>query len=103
VTVQVTPVNLMGSDPTLDFRVVLDTHAVELDYDLTQLAVLRDEGGNLYRPVAWDGPRGGHHLDGVLRFGPRPEILLSGGQYLELELRDIARIPTRVFRWEFTP
>lgn len=46
VAVQVTPLNLKGSGATLDFQVVLETHAVELDYDLTEIAVLRDDVGN---------------------------------------------------------
>ena len=100
VTVAITPLNLQGSDATLDFQVVLDTHAVDLDYDLTELAVLRDSQGNEYLPAAWDGPQGGHHVSGILSFNGRTTILEAGSTYLELELKDVARIPSRLFRWE---
>lgn len=100
VVVEVTPLNLAGSGPTLDFQVALNTHSVELDYDLTKLAVLRDDRGNEYRPAAWGGARGGHHMSAVLTFEGRSEIVKPGMQYLELELKDIAQVPSRVFRWE---
>jgi YVTN family beta-propeller protein len=100
VTIAITLLNLQGSDTTLDFQVVLDTHAVDLDYDLAELAVLRDSQGNEYLPAAWDGPQGGHHVSGILRFDGRTTILAAGSTYLELEVRDVARIPSRLFRWE---
>jgi YVTN family beta-propeller protein len=100
VTIAITPLNLQGSDATLDFQVALDTHAVDLDYDLTGLVVLRDSQGNEYLPAAWDGPQGGHHVSGILRFDGRTTILAAGSTYLELEVRDVARIPSRLFRWE---
>jgi YVTN family beta-propeller protein len=100
VTIAITPLNLQGSDTTLDFQVALDTHAVDLDYDLTGLAVLRDSQGNEYLPAAWDGPQGGHHVSGILRFNGRTTILAAGSTYLELEVKDVARIPSRLFRWE---
>jgi hypothetical protein len=100
VSVTVTPLNLASAGETLDFRVALDTHVVELDYDLASSAVLRDAEGNEYTPVAWDGPLGGHHVTGVLKFDGRADILAAGSAYLELELRGIADVPSRVFRWE---
>jgi len=99
VTVKVTPLNLTGAGPTLDFRIVLDTHAVELNYDLLEIAALRDDQGNEYRPSAWDGGRGGHHLQGILSFPDRARIVRPGTAYLELDFRNVARIPSRTFRW----
>jgi DNA-binding beta-propeller fold protein YncE len=101
VTVEVTPLNLDGSGATVDFQVVLDTHAVELDYDLVQLSILRDDQGNEYAPVGWEGGQGGHHMSGILRFENAGQILKPGRQYLELELQEIAQVPSRHFRWEF--
>jgi DNA-binding beta-propeller fold protein YncE len=101
VVVEVTPLNLGTSEPTLDFQVALNTHSVELGYDLTKIAVLRDDQGNEYVPVEWDGGQGGHHVNGVLRFDGGPEILRPRVQYLELELKGIAQVPSRVFHWEF--
>ncbi len=102
VTVEVTPLNLTGTGATLDFQVVLETHSVELDYDLTKIAVLRDDQGNEYTPTAWSGPRGGHHVSGTLQFDNRSGIVKPGLKYLELELRGIAQVPSRMFRWELS-
>lgn len=98
VVVEVTPLNLGTSDPTLDFQVALNTHSVELGYDLTELAVLRDDRGNEYRPAAWDGSQGGHHVRGVLRFDGQSDIVKPGLKSLELELKGIAQVPSRMFR-----
>ncbi len=107
VVVEVTPLNLDGSGETLDFQVLLNTHTVELNYDLTQIAVLRDDRGNEYRPVAWQGPTGGHHVSGLLQFAPAGDILQlrpeGAPTTLELELQGIAGVPSRVFRWTLAP
>ena len=99
VKVQVTPLNPAGGE-TLDFRVVLDTHSVALDYDLAKISVLRDDRGNAYRPSSWQGPGGGHHVEGVLRFAQRREILSPRPTYLELQIDGVAGVPRRLFRWE---
>lgn len=68
VEVSVTPVFTKDS---WDFEVQLDTHSVELAYDLQEVATLVDDNGNVYKPLAWEGdPPGGHHLGGVLKFKP---------------------------------
>jgi hypothetical protein len=85
VTVRVTPTNL--SDPmaaTIDFKVVIDTHAGDL-FDLTQIAALWGETG-LVSPSAWSGGRGGHHLEGILSF---PASALRRPGPLTLTLRDV--------------
>lgn len=68
VTVSVTPLNLGEASATLDFEVALDTHSVELSMDLAQLATLRTDTGLTIPAAAWDAPRGGHHVTGVLTF-----------------------------------
>lgn len=99
VTVEVTPVNLFDGGDMLEFRIVLDTHAVELDYDLSKIAVLRDDKGNEFRPATWKGPTGGHHVSGVLSFPERQKITDSGAKYLELQISGVGGVPTRQFRW----
>lgn len=101
VKVEVTPLNLSsaGAD-TLDFRVVLDTHSLELKYDLAKIALLRDDRGNAYRPSSWQGPAGGHHVAGVLRFGQGREIMKARPAYLELQIEGVAGVPRRSFRWD---
>lgn len=103
VVVEVTPLNLDSPDATLEFQVTLNTHSVELAYDLTQLAVLRDDQGNEVLPSAWEGPAGGHHVVGVLQFEGRADLMGPDVASLELELRDIAQVPSRTFRWELAP
>ena len=101
VTVEVTPLTLQDVQAaTLDFEITLSTHAVELAYDLTQIVVLRDDQGNEYRPASWEGPTGGHHVAGVLRFADRATILQSGVTEVELDLQGIADVPSRLFRWD---
>ncbi len=88
-----------GVEPlTLD--VAMDTHSVNLDgYDLTRLAVLRNERGDEIRPSAWDAPQGGHHREGHLTFAGLPAGFLQDTRYIELLVRDLAGAPQRTFRW----
>lgn len=99
VTVEVTPLNITGSGSTLDFQLDLNTHSGDLSYDLTKVAVLRDDLNKEYVPAAWDGSNGGHHVEGVLKFSNRAEILGPGVRSLTLELKGIAQVPGRQFQW----
>lgn len=75
VTITVTPQNLGESEPW-SFKVVFDTHTVDLNQDPVQISVLKADGKE-YTPLAWDGdPSGGHHREGTLKFtavSPRPK------------------------------
>lgn len=101
VMVKVTPLTLLDATAaTLDFAVVLDTHSVELNNDLSELAILRDDQGNEFRPATWATEQdGGHHVNGVLSFAERAAILASGVASLELEITGIAGVPSRLFTW----
>jgi len=101
VTVKVTPLTLTdGTATSLDFEVVLDTHSGELNYDLAELALLRDNLGNEYRPAAWTpGENTGHHVSGLLSFADRAKILQTGVTALELDVTEIASVPSRIFSW----
>ncbi len=98
VTVAVTPLNLGDkSAATLDFDIALNTHSVDLGYDLTQIATLSSDAGEQVQPTKWNGPTGGgHHRKGTLSF---PQ-LKSRGQMLTLTLRGIANVPERTFTWK---
>jgi len=100
VRVEVTPLNL--NDPsaaTLDFQITMDTHSVDLNYDLTKIATLNSDAGEEVKPVKWDGPGGGgHHVSGVLSFPPSRER----GPSVTLVLRGIADVPERTFVWDAT-
>ena len=98
VTVAVTPLNLNDkSVATLDFKIALNTHSVDLGYDLTAIATLSNDAGEKVQPIKWDGPAGGgHHREGTLSF---PQ-LKNRSQELTLTLRGIAAVPERTFTWK---
>ena len=97
VTVVVTPLDLSPQSAEWKFDIGLNTHSVELDQDMTKIAVLTDNQGKEYKPVAWDGAApGGHHREGVLVFkavSPMPRSV-------ELTIKDIGGIPERSFKWD---
>ncbi|MFA5802663.1 MAG: hypothetical protein WC911_09355 [Thermoleophilia bacterium] len=83
VTVKVTPQSLGDGEPWT-FKVVFDTHTVDLSQDPAQISVLFADGKE-YVPLAWEGdPSGGHHRAGTLKFStisPRPknvELTIKG-------------------------
>jgi hypothetical protein len=86
---------------SLVFAVAMNTHSVDLDqYNLGELAVLRDDDGREYRPASWSSELGGHHRRGTLTFN-LPESLIQGGtEHLQLMIRDVAGIPKRVMEWK---
>lgn len=99
VMVEVTPLNLPGGRPTLDFEVAFNTHSVDLGFDPAAISVLRDDQGREYPAIAWDGVGpGGHHRSGVLHFEP----LESVPQFVELVIHDVAGVPERVFHWDLS-
>lgn len=85
-----------GYSPTKQvvFEVVIDTHQGSLDYDFTKIATLETSSGGKYTPLNWDGPAGGHHLEGTLTF-PR----VGQTNLLRLTIQDVYNVPERVFEW----
>jgi len=99
VRVEVTPAQLATGQASR-FEVRLNTHSVPLDQDLTAVAVLHDNEGREYKPLAWDGsPPGGHHRRGTLVFpalsGPVTSVTLT--------IRDVAGVAARDFTWQVNP
>jgi hypothetical protein len=92
---------VQAANDSLVFNVAMNTHSVDLDqYDLGELAVLRDDMGNEYHPVSWDSAPGGHHRRGTLAF-LLPDSLSQGkAKYVEMVIRDVAGIEERVLTWE---
>jgi hypothetical protein len=79
------------------FRVVLDTHSVNLDgYRFEEVVRLRDGKGGELVPTAVENPQGGgHHRSATVRFPwpePRPKSL-------ELIVKGVAGVPERLFQW----
>lgn len=103
VTVEVKPINLGESAETLIFDVSMNTHSVDLSMDLAKLATLETDNGKIVQATAWDGPKGGHHVQGRLIF---PAIydgkpLLEDARELTLTIKDVDA-PSRIFTWELT-
>src|SRR3989344_8165684 len=85
VTVVVTPIDLSSQSTKWKFNVAMDTHSIELNEDMMESAVLMDEQGREYKPVNWDGPTGGHHLEGVLTF----KRVMPSPQSIELKITGV--------------
>ncbi len=95
VTVKVTPLDLSAQAPVWRFEIVLDTHVVALDHDMTAVVALGGGDGREYRPLAWNGdPPGGHHRKGILTFEPIKPAPTS----VVLKIRRIG-VPERTFFW----
>lgn len=95
VTVTVTPTLLSEESREWKFDVVMDTHSVELDQDMTKVAILIDEQGKEYRALSWEGPTGGHHREGVLTFSKIMPVPKS----IELKISNIGDV-VRSFTWQ---
>lgn len=93
ITVEVTPISLRPNFD-LKFKVVLDTHSVELNYDLMKISRLTDDKGQSYQPVSWSGGSGGHHISGGLIF---PKVS-DDVQTIELIINQIGGVD-RKFKW----
>lgn len=96
VRVDVKPLQLAPGKPAI-FEIRLNTHSVDLSYDMVELSSLQDSQGKTYEAMNWKGSSpGGHHRKGVLEF---PE-LQGNLQFIKLVIRGIADVPTRVFEWK---
>jgi hypothetical protein len=96
VTTMVTPLDFSSKLKEWKFNILMDTHSVELDQDMIKIAVLVDDNGKEYKPIAWEGTEaGGHHREGVLKFNqitPIPKSVI-------LKISEIGGI-MRSFKWD---
>lgn len=104
VEVSVRPLDLGSQGDTVSFEVSLNTHSVDLSMDLTTLASLSTDTARTVQASAWDGPTGGHHVEGTLVF---PAIadgtrLLEGARRLTLTIVNVDA-PQRTFTWSLAP
>jgi len=92
--------NDTGAD-TIEFDVVMDTHSVDLNMDLALLATLTTNTGLSVNGLLWDGPLGGHHVEGSLSFpaSVNGASLLEGTSMLTLTIQDVDA-PERIFSWQ---
>ena len=95
VTVTVTPSDLSLESKEWKFDVVMDTHSVELDQDMTKIAILIDEQGKEYKAINWEGPNGGHHREGIITFNK----ITPAPKSVELKISDVGGV-VRTFFWQ---
>ncbi len=92
---------IKAEDGLLMFDVSMNTHSVDLDqYDLRELAILRDDTNSEYHPVSWDSAPGGHHRRGTLTFPISDSLSQGKAKYVEIVIHDVAGIKERVLKWE---
>ncbi|KKR68317.1 MAG: hypothetical protein UU10_C0027G0010 [Parcubacteria group bacterium GW2011_GWF1_40_6] len=96
VTVVVTPIDLSLNSKEWKFDILMDTHLVELDQDMTKISLLVDDQGKEYKPIRWEGAEaGGHHREGVLIFNE----ITPTSKSVELKISNIGDV-VRSFVWE---
>lgn len=92
VTVKVVP----QFDTEIAFKISMTAHSGELSADMMRVAVFEDENGTVHLPGRWEGdPPGGHHREGILRFGtftPKPKKV-------DFTLLGIGTVKERKFSW----
>ena len=103
VTVNVKPLNLDKPGDTLIFDISMNTHSVDLNMDLVQLTVLSTDTGKTVQPLKWDGPKGGHHVEGKLSFPTTLDgkDLFAGARSITVTIKDVDA-PARLFTWQLT-
>jgi len=101
VTVTVTPLNLDQSDDTLVFDISMNTHSIDLSMDLAQFSVLETDLGSSLQAIKWDGPQGGHHVEGKLTFVKTKDgkNIVDGANSIILKISEVDA-PLRIFTWQ---
>lgn len=99
----VTPLNLGGPGETIEFDVSMNTHSVDLAWDLAALSTLSTDTGLEVGGQSWP-IASGHHVRGVLVFPATLDgaPILDGASEVTLVIRDAAA-PERVFSWTLAP
>lgn len=96
VDVNVTPQTFVA-EQAMAFKIVMNTHSVDLSDDMTQIVSLRDDQGNEYMPTAWEGAGpGGHHRSGVIKFAG----LAAKPKSIDLVIKGLAQVSERTFHWD---
>jgi hypothetical protein len=103
VAFEVTPLNLAAASGTLEFNVSMNTHSVNLGWNLAAQSTLATDTGRQVQGQTW--PVGnGHHYAGTLSFPAQTfdgASLLAGAKRLTLTISgtDVAQ---RVFVWDLS-
>lgn len=104
VTADIVFLNPLGSVPKdeLVFRVALNTHSVPLsEYNIGKSVQLTtDKGGSIAEGFTWQPEsEADHHRSGLLKV-QNTGIFDQDTKWIRLELKDLAGIPVREFKWE---
>ncbi len=96
--VTVTATLVKGQADATTIQLAFNTHSVNLDaYNIADLTTLRDDNGNLYPVQAVEkASGGGHHRQAVLQFAK----LNAEVKTIELDVKDLAGVKDRIFRWD---
>ncbi|WP_422444493.1 hypothetical protein [Thermoanaerobacterium sp. DL9XJH110] len=102
VTVDVAFLNILKpQEKDLAFYVVMNTHTVDLSsYDIGSVAVLSNGQETVSRGFTWEPiSDDGHHRSGILRV-KNNGIFNEKTKFIELNLRGIAGVLDRKYRWD---
>lgn len=104
VTVDAVLLNATGKvqDDQLAFEIAFNTHSVPLeDYSVTKNAVIKtDDGVTADKGFTWESAGDAtHHRSGVLKI-KADAVIKSATKSVTLELRNLAGIPVREFKWD---
>lgn len=77
------------------FLISFETHQGDLDFNIAEVAILTTDNTTEYRPLAWDGGTGGHHLSGILYF----PTINAEIKNIKLIIKNVYGIPAREFFW----
>lgn len=94
VAITITPIDILSSSPEWKFDVAMNTHSIELKSPMISI-VLVDDKGNEYKPIAWDGPTEGHHMNGALIF----DKIIPMSKSIVLKVKNSDNISGRLFKW----
>ncbi len=97
----VTPLNLTAPGETLDFDISLNTHSVDLSWNLAAQSILTTDTGLEVKGSSWP-VGGGHHYEGTLTFPAKTadgKPLLDDVKKLTLTIQE-AGAASRVFEWD---
>jgi hypothetical protein len=103
VTIEITPLSLDPKSDSFVFDVSMNTHSVDLNQDIAQLSTLSTNTGTSVLSSNWEGPSGGHHVEGRLAFPAMVDgkSILDGVTSITITIKDIA-VPTRTFSWQIS-
>lgn len=101
IIMDVTPLTPGTPADALEFKIVMNTHSIDLSMDLAALSTLATDTGISVKSTLWDAPRGGHHVEGQLIFPAAQDgkSILDGATRLTLTIVNVDA-PTRTFEWE---